>query len=369
MAQRPDYYLLSSQNNGGRINPYYRVSHVDSFMEICPTETKIRDSGWRFHISCDPHDVPRAWHIVVDELTESGSFNAARVANVNMTRILSDPFLAKGKNGRVITIYNNENVPPGEQGRLLQRIEQRLHEEDVGPGLSVLGSRKVPGSNYLFYQNEPDFQDRAAVTADSHYNPHGYKDPYENFSIAPHRYPVPQSPEMRTADRLSTVSRFDWEPASDDNGLLIACLPLKVPDHPQVQFLRQKLKLEGYHPLLDLKTPYGPAIVLKGDEAYLAVMSRNTSQFSGQFREAAKIDWQPAVVENGMHIAEAPLGDMSADQIGSLKRTLEAEGLHPYLSQNKKLGPVVALDGQEANIALNARHAAVSKWNNELNLN
>ncbi len=178
-------------------NNNYWKDYGLGFYELKTEGKGFHDSGWKFHLSTDAADTPRAWNIVVDELTKSGTGVHAKVVDAEHISKFSDPALAHGQEGKMITVYAPENMSPEQQMEMMRRIEARFKAEGIKSGLPVTGDRPVSGSDYMAYRNDRnpngDYASAAGnikASPEKAYNPHGFDDPYQKFELGPQKAPA-----------------------------------------------------------------------------------------------------------------------------------------------------------------------------------
>jgi hypothetical protein len=143
---------------------FYSFNRLPPEGEETRTRDFIKNSGWKFHISVHPDDVPLAWNSIVDYLQQEG-VASAKVASAITARehhLLTDPDSGK-KNpqaGKMIVLYAAETIAgqdahsAGDWQRIINGVEERLAKVGVRPGHEVITDKPVKGSMYSYYRSD-----------------------------------------------------------------------------------------------------------------------------------------------------------------------------------------------------------------------
>ncbi|HVY12570.1 MAG TPA: hypothetical protein VHB73_03285 [Alphaproteobacteria bacterium] len=136
-------------------------------------------SGWKFHLTVQPADVPRATQIIGDIYQKYG-LSTFKVATETAQRIFSQR--DEGQAGKMFTLYDTGE---GNQKWLsaLQEIEARFNQENIHSCHPVQGDRALPGSRYAYYRydggrNYISAHETEMLPPEQRYNPHRLQDPF-----------------------------------------------------------------------------------------------------------------------------------------------------------------------------------------------
>jgi hypothetical protein len=184
----------------------YSLIKSSSFFVASKDNVIAQPTGWKFHVSVAPQDVPKAWGIVSDYLMSEGA-GQFKVAHPDTTHDFSDPRHPQA--GKIITVYDFDDGK--DTGKLMQGIEDRLHSAGIRRGPAPHFDRPLAGSNYASYRNDRfdpayvqskggnvnGFADyhtlgapeltalaRQGMTRDVLYNPSGAPDPFSGMQVS-----------------------------------------------------------------------------------------------------------------------------------------------------------------------------------------
>jgi len=197
-----------------------------------------RGTGWKFHISVDGADVPKAWDAVADYLLDN-NIGPCKVVNPTYAERFSDP--ANRQAGKMITVYDfGANT---DWQRCMQDIENILAKEGVRPGKEVQGDKAINGSRYLSYRND---RDRSGQYIDSgqlkfypphmHHNPGEWPEKFDGITV--------HNPGIQHTIPLAG----QWKPQRDQHDNPLMSLPVSKLLDKEVQQLREVLTRQGYSP-------------------------------------------------------------------------------------------------------------------------
>ena len=217
------------------INGQYELnSPADfGFLQLEPRGSNIETGQWKFHISVDTDDVPRAWDIVAEELMQDGPDHLAKVVKPDTARAFANPDSIQA--GKMITIYENGIDSPQHYQDLLARIEKRLTDAGIKPGPATNADRAIPGSRYSSYRMENDpngrymaSKDLADLPKEQRFNPYNSPDPYKNADLGhvyeaktPRLDPSSNDPRFKVYDAIEdrlgrkNVEAIDFRPNGD----------------------------------------------------------------------------------------------------------------------------------------------------------
>ncbi|NBO17984.1 MAG: hypothetical protein EBV03_01935 [Proteobacteria bacterium] len=124
---------------------------------------EIKSSGWKFHISVHPEDVPLAWNSIAPYIQQENIGMAkvatAKTAAEHASATDVDTGLRNPQQGKMLVLYAAKTIDgkpgqtPQDWQRIINGVEKRLAEAGVRPGPEVLTDRAVPGSQYSYYRS------------------------------------------------------------------------------------------------------------------------------------------------------------------------------------------------------------------------
>lgn len=115
-------------------------------------EDHYKGDGWKFHLSVDAADIPRAYDALLPILSKHG-VQSFKVTTPYGSERFSDP--TNSQAGKNFTLYGARKDPNFRWDAVIKDIEQRFVELNIKPGTNVIsGDRMVPGSRYAGYRNE-----------------------------------------------------------------------------------------------------------------------------------------------------------------------------------------------------------------------
>lgn len=142
-------------------------------------------SGWKFHVSFHPEDMPKAWALASQHLMDK-DVKVFKVASPITAQKFSDPNSIQA--GKFITVYETGNA--GDLANTMGELEQIFARNGIRPGPDVRHDRKVPGSQYLSYRNDKNTQGQyissrelASAPPQQAYNVAGHPDPWQGFRM------------------------------------------------------------------------------------------------------------------------------------------------------------------------------------------
>lgn len=219
-----------------------------------------RGTGWKFHISVDGADVPKAWDTVVDYLLEN-NIGPAKVVNPGYAEHFSDPNHRQA--GKMITVYDfGGNV---NWQRCMQDIENLLDGAGVKPGHEVMGDKSISGSRYMSYRNDRD-KDGHYLGSEKlkYYPPHMHHNPGE----WPERFDQVQVQPHQEAVQRAVPFEGQWVPQRDQHDNPLMSLPLRDMLAPEVSQLRAVLQDQGFKPeTRESKSLGGPVMYVSSEDA------------------------------------------------------------------------------------------------------
>jgi len=211
-------------------------------------------TGWKFHISVHPQDLPKAWGLIADYMPEAG-IQKAKVAGPKNVAKFSDP--AHEQSGKMIVLYDTGT--PGWDNRM-RDIENILKDNDIRPGSPVKGDRRIAGSRYGFYRNDGNDGTGGYISAENaarsglpesvRYNPKGLYDPFMNIDVsnvyAARNLPlVAPSPPTPIHSGVDLVSQQKWEGMTSPREGSVLRADASNMDVGQRQVLMSQLKSRG----------------------------------------------------------------------------------------------------------------------------
>lgn len=152
------------------------------FYQVAPADYDVAEhiTGWKFHISVDEADVPKAWDLLQEKF--QGASLAAKVASPSLAKEFADP--QNAQRGKMITVYEDDYYQRDMES-LLKDIERTLRENGIRPGHDVENDRKLNGSAYINYRNDRNLGGAYISASDIEgYNPAGHDDPFLSVSVA-----------------------------------------------------------------------------------------------------------------------------------------------------------------------------------------
>lgn len=173
-----NYDILKS-NNIVREGKWAAFSQ-GSFYQLMPQDFDEKSlSGWKSHLSIDEKDVGRAWDALLPVIQKHEL--PAKVATPETAHNFSN--VRNPQKGKMITLYFGKEE---QYNSLLEEINDTLERENIAPGHSIEGDKKL--NRYIYYRNDRDpngqYADAASLAnKGSPHNPFNAPDPMENIEI------------------------------------------------------------------------------------------------------------------------------------------------------------------------------------------
>lgn len=179
----------------------YMAAKKDGYLHLTPMgpSAELEANGWKFHISVAPKQIKDAWNEIAEDLMKAGV--SVKVSEERKHAGLGDP--DNPQRGKSIVLYakDRQNLTP-----LLKKIEQKLTDAGIKPGLNVLGDRQVVGSSFIAYRNDMDNSGKyvsasqnANLPLSQQYNPLEKIDPFKNLDVTP-SISRPSKPHISVVD-------------------------------------------------------------------------------------------------------------------------------------------------------------------------
>jgi hypothetical protein len=187
------------KSGGFRHDLYQMVTAPDfGFYQMMPHDhltdgtgqplSEAEHGNYKFHLSIDTADVPRAWDIVSNKLMNHTHAHIAKVTKPDTSERFNNPDSIQA--GKHITIYTFKDISPEVYKSLIQDIETELSDNGIKPGAQSNADRIIPGGKYTGYRSDKDnngeyigSSDIRHLPRERRHNPFNQADPYKNFEI------------------------------------------------------------------------------------------------------------------------------------------------------------------------------------------
>lgn len=132
------------------VNDYSFLPSHNGFVQMfSDSASTVKQTGWKFHLSVDPKDVPKAWQIFAEYAMTHKNIHVAKVAGPAVVEEFSDGSPDNGQLGKMITAYDSGTEP---WGVILSDIEHLFTKNGIRPGYAVRDDKQVSGSRFTFYR-------------------------------------------------------------------------------------------------------------------------------------------------------------------------------------------------------------------------
>ena len=197
---------------------FYQMMPHDHLRDRSGTPfTESEHGNWKFHLSIDPDDLPKAWDIVAAKLMNHTHAHIAKVTKPEVSERFANPNSIQA--GKHITIYTFKAINPEVYKTLIQDIEESLAQNGIKAGPRSNADRIIPGGVYTGYRSDKDNNGGYIgsdtiqnLPRDQRHNPFNQPDPYIKFTIE-NRY----QPKSK-ADNARDFNSEDWFEVTDRTG-------------------------------------------------------------------------------------------------------------------------------------------------------
>lgn len=236
--------------NPERVGPYMlRSQPMDgAFFFMGKEGQKDMGQGWKFHISVEQQDVPRAWNLVADYLIDRG-LGPAKVVTPGAASRFNDA--SYGQSGKMITVYDFGQA--GNWQPIMQDIENLLAENGVRPGLAVKGDAQIHGSHYMSYRNDRGRDGNYISSAEAKRlapseRQHNVGQWQNHFAGVRVQNPT-QLAAQQAAQRGEKLPHAQyWKPQRDQENNPMMSLPIEGAPAAEVAKVKALLKQHGFSP-------------------------------------------------------------------------------------------------------------------------